>query len=109
MKYFERQLDLAKACRLPVIFHNRNTDGDFETVVKRRLALNQHHSTSSLTPTEKLAVLLLYCCFTAALLLLYCFTERGMETQVRLRRMLAWQGRQRLQDSKRRCSSYLLY
>jgi Tat protein secretion system quality control protein TatD with DNase activity len=72
MKYFERQLDLAKACRLPVIFHNRNTGGDFETVVKRRLALNQHHSTSSLTPTEKLAVLLLYCCFTAALLLLYC-------------------------------------
>mmetsp|Transcript_26959 Transcript_26959/g.39667 ORF Transcript_26959/g.39667 Transcript_26959/m.39667 type:complete len:316 (+) Transcript_26959:376-1323(+) len=36
MKFFERQLDLAKRCQLPVIFHNRNTNGDFEEVVKRR-------------------------------------------------------------------------
>ena len=36
MKYFEKQLDLAKACKLPVIFHNRNTKGDFYSVVKRR-------------------------------------------------------------------------
>ena len=36
MKFFERQLDVAKRCQLPVIFHNRNTKGDFEEVVKRR-------------------------------------------------------------------------
>jgi len=36
MKYFERQLDLAKACNLPIIFHNRNTSGDFESIVRRR-------------------------------------------------------------------------
>ncbi len=36
IKYFERQLDLAKACNLPIIFHNRNTSGDFESIVRRR-------------------------------------------------------------------------
>merc|ERR1712216_218390 len=32
------QLDLAKSLQLPVIFHNRNTQGDFAAVVKRRRA-----------------------------------------------------------------------
>lgn len=27
MKYFEKQLDLAQSCNLPIIFHNRNTSG----------------------------------------------------------------------------------
>jgi TatD DNase family protein len=36
LRYFEKQLDLAKACQLPIIFHNRNTSGDFESVVRRR-------------------------------------------------------------------------
>ena len=38
LKYFDMQLDLAKSLQLPVIFHNRNTQGDFAAVVKRRRA-----------------------------------------------------------------------
>ena len=38
LKYFDLQLDLAKSLQLPVIFHNRNTQGDFAAVVKRRRA-----------------------------------------------------------------------
>jgi TatD DNase family protein len=35
-RYFERQLDLAKRLALPVVFHNRNTGGDFERIVRGR-------------------------------------------------------------------------
>jgi len=34
MKWFLRQLELAKDVKLPIIFHNRNTGGDFERVVR---------------------------------------------------------------------------
>mmetsp|Transcript_11719 Transcript_11719/g.18395 ORF Transcript_11719/g.18395 Transcript_11719/m.18395 type:complete len:269 (-) Transcript_11719:44-850(-) len=33
-KYFLKQLELAERHKLPVIFHNRNTSGDFERMVK---------------------------------------------------------------------------
>jgi TatD DNase family protein len=36
MEWFHRQLELARDTSLPVIFHNRNTDGDFERVVREK-------------------------------------------------------------------------
>lgn len=34
--WFHRQLELARDSSLPVIFHNRNTGGDFERVVREK-------------------------------------------------------------------------